>query len=233
MPVYYHGTRTLDGARRILKSGVLVPPNLANDERGAFVPVSGRVYLAPDTLLWYPLATAMHIYRPGFAIAPETFRKYGRYCAFFQAEAPDVERLTPDEDDIGAAVKASAYIVESHEQGQPIINAGMENVPLGEALIAAPDFARDLLRLARSVLGPKSLEAATKATCMHDEQAQIGKHLLPVLPRPTAERLIALGARVSHQGPLRIVQGWRLDRRRSQKIGFDGGGVFEDAERIA
>jgi len=209
--IYYHGTPNTNAGKKIIRGGVLKPgdiPNFEDDYTGSrIVPMAGRVYLTSS------LAKALE-YATG-ATTPATYNK-GQYGYLFLIAGSALTDVVPDEDVAGEFVCRGTF---------PWLNAKAEEVyedneeEILDTLDPEESYGYDFWeRLER---------------CEFDEVATIGKYLLYYLTDAEVATLLSRTDSVAHDGPVKISEAWRFDKKRVRELKPDGSNFFDLAKRIA
>ncbi len=216
---YYHGTSTRKAGKEIIKYGIQ-PPDLT-DRKGFLKPVEGRVYITPK------LKEAV-IYTLGANMIGQdmsgmmSFRgKTDVFGYLFVIEGTQLADIQPDEDDVGRllsdAFGLGTFMVQQRwglDYSKPIKD---------KSLWWLADLAKRNVAISRlnKLLGGE-----------YAYWASVGKQLLRKMTDEQKLALIDKGANVANEGPIKPLEAWRFDKRRSQELSRDAGNFFQIAEQI-
>ena len=205
--VYYHGTPIEKYAKSIMSAGEIKPPDLSN-RSGPLRPVDGMVYITPSiaTVQMYALGGDMAGHN-----TPELEKKYGRYGYVFAIASKDLINIHPDEDSIGEMI----YNEEESWLNQ-MAKYYLEEEPYDDG---------------GQMLGYRNLYDAVMGG-EYDALATAGRYLVDVMSDEEKLSLIDMGANIAHEGPLKPMAVYRLDRRKSKLLKSDGSNFFDIAEKV-
>jgi hypothetical protein len=218
----YHGTKTQTAAEVILRDGIR-PGVTTPGKRGLAVPVVGKVYLT--TSIEYACIYAIGGVFMGhdfFSARPEKLERDGRYGFVFVVNGEDLADVQPDEDSVGEFVMKHT-------------DRSFDSSYVGWRYAFRPDGIEDQRK--RMVWhnirhGMTSLQFKKAVDGEVAYQAAGGKRALRSLPDQDKMDLIRWGAHIAHEGIIRSVEAWRIDKMRTREIARDASNFFEIAERV-
>lgn len=224
--VYYHGTSTRKAAMNIIKNGIQ-PPDLkaaGRHPQGMLTPVAGKVYITPR--IEYAQIYALGGNLAGGKMNAQFFK--GQPNGFlFVVPGSELNKIQPDEDEIGEAVRgAYSMFVQGNR------NSYIENKTLGENLYHDKVFSLHLLSFARLALTPNQYNKVTEED-EYNVLAQAGKRMVKKMSDGMKTKLIEYGAHIAHSGPLIPSEVWKIAKKNSEQLNHNGDNFFDVAERIA
>ena len=205
--VYYHGTRSDEHAKSIMKDGAIKPPDLS-DRSGPLRPVDGMVYITPSISYAQMYALGGNMAGHGTSQLEE---QHGRYGYVFAIAGKELSNIHPDEDSIGEMI---------HNKDIPWLDH-MARYYLEEEPYDDEGQGLGYHSLYDAVMGGE-----------FDAMATAGRYLVDVMSNEEKLSLIDMGADIAHEGPLKPMAVYRLDRRKSKLLKRDGSNFFDIAEKI-
>lgn len=208
----YHATRDSESGEKILADGFIRPQEHTN--KHFLTPVKGMIYSSNS------LETAA-IYALGGVMMGSDFhestKSSGQYGYIFMLDTGSMHDVQPDEDSVGEVLSKGLtnYYLDLHHT---------KLIPNGKA----PYW---LVNLAFENVAHSRLLKAVNGDYIY--YASIGKQLMNKLSDSQKLELIEkYHANVAHNGPVKILKAWKLDKTKSKQISRDGSNVLQIAEEI-
>lgn len=218
---YYHGTARSDAAESIMRTGI--QPGAIQQGRGRLDPVAGKVYVTPS--IEYACIYALGGVGMGVKMSDGWINKNGPYGYVFVIDGNDLGDVQPDEDSIGDWLMKNT--VDGWDNStKPWRRLPRVFKPSGEE----DDRKREVWHNIRYSFTDKQFADAVEGLIA--AQAAGGKRALKRLSDRDKLDLIRWGAHIAHHGPIKPIECWRIDKRRSQEIARDASNFFEIAEKV-
>jgi hypothetical protein len=214
---WYHGTKSLQSAESILRSGYIKPPEIIVKKSSQLTPVKGKTYIT--TNLEYAIIYALGANMIGQHIKDMRWANEGNeYGYLFVIDGKDLTDVQPDEDVIGEIPQWEGSKWEPHDEFS--IN-----------LLKDKNTFLTALNYCKRYMTPIQYQKAKDGEVGY--QAAGGKRVLQKMPDWLKLRLVSLGAHSSNTGPLPISQCWKFDKiNDNPKLKKDGSNFFQIAQRI-
>ena len=218
--IYYHGTKTDNAAKGILKKGIQ-PPDVVFKQQ--LSPVKGKVYLTSN--LKYALLYAIGANMIGKEL-PSSFIKPGtEYAYLFVISGKELKDIQPDEDFIGEMIWKVSF-------GKPHPITGDFPSSYTDSYTEPEDYSDFdwLYKMAEKELTSKQFLKVLDGEYAY--WATAGKKLVKKMTDDQKWKLIDAGAHIAHTGSLKIKEAWKMHKNDNVKLKKDGSNFFKVAKRI-
>lgn len=200
---YFHGTPTLEKANSIWKSGI--KPDLSKS-KNFDRPVAGRVYITEN--ISYAIMYALGGDFAGQE-CPSLIKHNGRFAFIFKIDGKQLDKIFPDEDQVGEAVHVHYDDVRKFPWMSDYEELLREEDPVEPDCYAFHNL----------------LEEVQDGS--YDAWIKAGHVLLPELTDTQKYEIMEHFGNVAHEGMLQPYEMWMFDREKCKDLKSDGSNFFE------